>query len=99
MDKTNCYKCEYRGTVAGSCHSSCNHPSFAEVNNNPMAQIMGIFASVGRVPPIQAQVDGITVKGNSHGIRNGWFNHPFDFNPVWLEECTGFKAKEGDNNA
>lgn len=27
------------------------------------------------------------------GIRNGWFLHPFNFDPVWLEECSGFAPK------
>lgn len=35
------------------------------------------------------------VKGNAGGIRRGWFFWPFNFDPVWLVECTGFEAKEG----
>ena len=31
------------------------------------------------------------VVGDPHGIKSGWFSHPFNFDPVWLEECTGFK--------
>ena len=30
------------------------------------------------------------VKGSQHGIRNGWFFHPLNFDPVWLDECNGF---------
>jgi hypothetical protein len=26
-------------------------------------------------------------------MRNGWFCWPFNFDPVWLEACDGFKAK------
>ncbi len=33
------------------------------------------------------------VKGNSHGIRSGWFSHPHNFDPVWLESCNGFEQK------
>lgn len=32
------------------------------------------------------------VEGNSYGIKNGWFDHPYNFDPVWLEECDGFEA-------
>jgi hypothetical protein len=28
-----------------------------------------------------------TVKGNDIGIRGGWFAWPYNFDPVWLEEC------------
>ena len=97
MGKPNCYKCEYRGTVPGSCHSSCHHPAFKDAHSDPMGQIMAIFASVRRVAPVQVKGEGIKVRGNPHGIRNGWFNHPFDFDPTWLDECTGFKAKAEGN--
>lgn len=98
MDKPNCYKCEYRGTVAGSCHSSCRHPAFKDVQDDPLLNIFGIFASVGRVPPIQIKDKKIKIVGNTHGIKNGWFNHPFNFDPVWLEKCNGFKQKKETAN-
>lgn len=31
------------------------------------------------------------VSGNMHGIRSGWFNWPWNFDPTWLTECDGFK--------
>jgi len=51
--KPNCYKCVYRRNVPGSAHSRCVHPAFSDVTGSPFLQIVGIFASVGRVPPIQ----------------------------------------------
>lgn len=30
------------------------------------------------------------VVGNKHGMANGWFFWPINFDPVWLEECDGF---------
>ena len=33
------------------------------------------------------------VTGDAHGIRNGWFFWPINFDPGWLQSCTGFKAK------
>lgn len=38
------------------------------------------------------------VEGNAHGIRNGWFFWPFNFDPTWLISCTGYKAKGGDKD-
>lgn len=92
--KPDCYECEYRSSVPGDAHSSCNHPAFKEIVKDPIAQMLGIFASIGRVASIQGQAEGIVVKGNKYGIQNGWFNHPFNFDPCWLEECTGFKQKK-----
>lgn len=34
------------------------------------------------------------VVGNAHGVRNGWFFWPINFDPVWLQNCTGFEKKE-----
>ncbi len=93
--KPNCYECKYRGSVPGDAHSCCNHPAFKQEKEDPFMNVMAIFASAGRVQPIQLNsVDGIMVKGNAHGIRSGWFNHPWNFDPTWLEECNGFIPKE-----
>lgn len=93
MNRPNCYECKHRGIIVGSAHSSCNHPSFG--NQDPTDKVMAIFASVGRVAPVQGKGDGtIRVKGNALGIKNGWFQHPFNFDPVWLDECNGFERKE-----
>ena len=56
-----------------------------------MLQIVSILGSVrGGVPPLPT---GLKVKGDSHGIKSGWFNHPLNFDPVWLDECDGFTPK------
>jgi len=31
------------------------------------------------------------VQGNLHAILNGWFFHPFNFDPIWLEACDSFE--------
>jgi len=90
----DCYKCKHRGEVPGSAHSRCKHPSTGVAHDNPMLGLFAIFASVGRVPAINADT-GLNIKGDPHGIRNGWFNWPFNFDPTWLENCEGFEAKDG----
>jgi len=37
---------------------------------------------------------GALVVGNPHGIKNGWFVWPFNFDPIWVESCNGFEHKE-----
>ena len=91
MKKPDCYKCKWRGGVAGSAHSSCKHPKCKNIQDNPLLNIISILGSVrGGVPPIDT---GLKVKGSGHGIRSGWFNHPLNFDPVWLEECDGFETQ------
>lgn len=91
--KPDCYECKYRGEVSGSAHSSCQHSSLKEITENPLMNIMSILGSVrGGIPPISKK-GGIKVVGNPQGIRGGWFNHPLNFDPVWLESCDGFEQK------
>ena len=33
------------------------------------------------------------VVGDDHGIQNGWFFYPFNFDPVWLRYCDSFEEK------
>lgn len=84
-----CYRCIYRGEVPGDAHSCCNHPATEAVRKQPLAQL---GALLGGMPPIP--IEGIEVKGHRHGIRRGWFAWPLNFDPNWLEHCSGFKAKE-----
>ena len=91
--KPDCYQCKYRHSILGDAHSCCQHPLLGNMNDNPLAQILGIFASIGRVPPMQAGIDKLGIKANYHGIKSGWFNFPFNFDPVWLEECNGFAPR------
>jgi hypothetical protein len=38
------------------------------------------------------------MKGDPHGIKNGWFAYPILFDPVWKEnECKNFKIMESNS--
>lgn len=83
--------CQYIGNVPGSAHKRCEHPAYKKQMENPMLQLLSIFASVGRTMPITGISNEIEVIGDPTGIKNGWFNHPFNFDPIWLVKCTGYK--------
>lgn len=94
MSKPNCYKCKHRGTLPGDAHSSCQHPKARGNLAEPFGKLLSIFASVQRVAPvIGSSAAELNVKGNPHGIKSGWFNWPYNFDPVWLENCDGFEEK------
>jgi len=86
--KPNCYDCMYRGEVPGDAHSRCNHPSVSQ-DSNPFGAIADMLAGKN----IAAR-NALNIRGNKHGIRSGWFMWPANFDPCWLENCDGFKAKE-----
>jgi len=93
--KIDCYKCQYKGNNPGSSHIRCNHPSLEKVKDDPLLGMMAIFASVGRASPTVINSPELNIRGNPYGIKMGWFNFPFNFDPTWLENCDGFKPKEG----
>jgi len=84
MSKPKCYQCEYRDEITGDAHSCCKHPKAVE---NELAIIMSALTGKSLDLPLK-------IKANPHGVRNGWFNWPVNFDPVWLENCDGFKQKE-----
>lgn len=92
-EKADCYECKYRGTVPGSCHSSCKHPANEAINDNPM---LGLMAALGgnRGGGMSVSPKELNIKADPHGVRSGWFAFPFNFDPIWLENCDGFTVKE-----
>lgn len=93
MPKPDCYTCKWRDDVPGSAHSSCHHPLLSEATKNLLSEALAILASVGRVPPIQAGIDKLRIQANYHGIKHGWFNFPWNFDPLWLENCDGWEER------
>jgi hypothetical protein len=76
----------------GTHHSKCLHPNNENALKNPAMEMIATFASVGRLDPVCADT-GLNIRANQHGIDNGWFNWPFNFDPAWLLSCDGFKQK------
>ncbi len=92
----DCYSCRWRVPCKGSAHSECHHPRTKEGWGNPTARLFAIFASVGRCDATIYN-DGI-VTLSEHGVKNGWANYPYNFDPTWIKTCEGYepKSKEGE---
>jgi len=91
MREPKCYKCKHKGELPGTAHIRCNHPANAKVLNDPLAEVLAIFASVGRMVPFLIRTK-LSIKFNPYGFERGWFNWPFGFDPVWLKDCDGFEG-------
>ena len=88
MSKQDCYQCEYRGEVPGDAHSCCCHPFLGKKDSNT-------FVALGQLMlgEFREGIEKLNIKANPHGVRMGWFIFPANFDPVWLENCDGFKEK------
>jgi hypothetical protein len=88
-------KCKYQASIPGDCHITCKHPI---VENNSTALFSDIFRILGNRGGPRCALDSISkqmgIFGNKTGIKNGWFNWPFNFDPIWLERCAKFEAVE-----
>lgn len=92
--KPSCYECAHRGTLPGNTHSKCLHPKIKDSAEDPLANVLGMLASVGRTSPLPLpEKNPLNIKGSEHGIKKGWFNWPVNFDPVWLLNCDGFYPK------
>ena len=94
--KFDCYTCSHRRKLSGSAHSRCRHPSLEGPVDDPMMELMAIFASVGRAPTMNVSTKELNIQANPHGIKKGWFNFPWNFDPVWLLNCDGYEPIKQD---
>ncbi len=83
--KPNCYQCKHRLELSGSAHSGCG----------ALPQQLGLVASMVFLKgKSEINIEGLHVRGNTHGVRSGWFMWPMNFDPVWLEKCSLFEVAE-----
>ena len=95
FDEHKCYKCKHRCTIPGDAHTRCGHPEAGEKGENPLLEMMAIFASVGRCAPVidTKAIAKLNIQLDDYGISRGWGNWPFNFDPTWLKNCDGFEEK------
>ena len=88
MSKPDCYTCEYRGSVPGDCHSRCDHPKVKQDSNSFGALVDMISGkNMGAARELKIQ-------SHPTGLKRGWFMWPANFDPIWLENCEGWKERK-----
>ncbi len=88
MAKPLCYSCKFRQEIPGDAHSKCVHPSVK--SRNDILKLMAMLGGRRGLPDVENAVK-LNIKANPHGVANGWFAWPFNFDPVWLEHCDGYE--------
>lgn len=74
----NCYECKHRRNLIGDCHSSCSAvPDSVKFQAFSIVQLMG-----------QLKTECTDVQFKAHGVKNGWYNWPLNFDPIWVESCS-----------
>lgn len=82
----NCYECIHRRSLVGDAHSRCAHPEVGEHDEWDLIcrSATGELNEAG---------EKLGILADFHGIRNGWFMWPGNFDPVWLRACKGFSQR------
>lgn len=100
--KPDCYQCKHRRDIPGDTHSSCRHPALNKLFNASLSEIIMILGKetglgdivFEAIKDIEEINNKFQLKGNDHGIKEGWFIWPFNFDPVWLDNCNAFEASD-----
>jgi len=96
MKNPNCHKCTHRESVPGDTHSCCNHPYVKDNALAELACLMGVIAEKFFGGCEGGIFSPLNIEGDRHGIKQGWFNWPINFDPIWLKNCDGFEEKKND---
>lgn len=88
MTNPNCSTCVHRRPVPGDAHSACANPLLLGDPSTPFVAAQSALVTGGFT------TSSWTIKFNRHGVANGWAFFPFNFDPVWLIECTQHQPKE-----
>lgn len=92
-NNANCYECKHVGSIPGDAHCRCRHPEISAKNDSGLGDLMSLLGKrMGACGPVSTP--GFRIVGDEHGIKKGWFNWPFNYDPVWLENCDKFEKKE-----
>ena len=84
----NCHKCKHRRDIPGDAHSRCLHPAIGEMDSNPFGALVDMLDGRWQKAAIE-----LNIKADPHGVREGWFMWPANFDPVWLLNCDGFEER------
>lgn len=96
--KPNCFQCIHRSKVISfeqdkSSHSCCNHPVTKSDLEDPYKNVLATLAYVGRVEPIVSEsAKGLNIQINEQGFGKGHANWPWDYEPIYIENCDGFES-------
>lgn len=92
-----CYGCLYRRALQGDAHSACRHPATAEAWSLDGLDGYAFMRIDGQTAIHESATSpALNIRAERQGIASGWFNWPWNFDPVWLRNCDGFIRKGGE---
>lgn len=96
----NCRECQHVGPVPNSIHCSCKHPAALRLqgHSTDLFHHMKTLTQDLKLP----RIIGLEIKAvkqwEKEAISEGWLLYPFNFDPRWIESCSGFTERSGEIN-
>lgn len=88
------FDCKHQSSIPGDCHIRCKHPLVSEEDSAIDADILSLLSGRVKFHYASSLARKMGVSGHITGIKNGWFNWPYNFDPIWLESCAKFEKRE-----
>jgi hypothetical protein len=86
----NCRNCAYSAPALGS--SRHLHCRFAETHAPAKTLTLAEVARMATGKNVVAEAMNLTL--NPHGVKNGWAEFPWNYDPIWVEgECRYYSKK------
>lgn len=70
-----------------------NHKELG-ISNTPDCRKCKHMISLPMTHHIACNSNCAVALGKEHGIKNGWFCYPFNFDPIWLDYCDNFESRD-----
>ena len=86
----DCHSCKHSASIPGDCHLKCIHPETKHIWDVELSDFLSL---IGKQVTFAYPVDSMDIKLNDHGYKNGWANWPFNYDPIWLDNCNKFESK------
>ena len=103
--KCNCWDCKGKGEVVDSTHIKCLIAlQELEIDTeHPLNMLVLLLGGVSIKPKdidpkngkVIFEIKGKKVVVDLHGYKHGWASFPFNFDPVWIDECELYQPKQG----
>ena len=91
----DCYQCRWKAPTEDN-HSKCIHPANRRLLGHlgPQSSASG---TIDGMPLIYLIPTELRIKISKLGIKGGTFYYPFYFDPICIEQCSGFEEAKKDD--
>jgi hypothetical protein len=85
-----CYKCVFGRKLPMATHFECNHVEAQKWKSSSKWMHHMMECMVKKQLP---NTYPLNIEAHETGLKGNYFHWPYNFDPLWLKSCTGFKEE------